>query len=506
MSADSNLYSAFFARARAEAPLLTDAAGRCYSYGDAEREAGRVAAWLAGLGLAPGERVTVQAPKSPEWLWLYLGCLRQGAVFHPLNEAYEAEELAYFLADARPAVAICDPLKAHIYQGLTTTSSTKIFSLDASGAGSLSEALPPAPAAVSPRPCASEELAVLLYSSGTTGQPKGVMITHGNLLSNARTLVAAWEFRATDRLLHFLPVYHAHGLFVAIGCTLLSGASMAFLPRFEPAEVLRQLPACTVVMGVPTHYTRLLAAPGFQSADLARVRVFISGSAPLLPATFAAFEAHTGQRILERYGMTETGMNSANPLHGERRAGTVGRPLPGVEIRVTDTDGRPLPAGEPGEVEVRGPNVFAGYWQRPEQTAEAFTPDGFFRTGDQGSFSADGYLTLSGRSKDLIITGGLNVYPAEVELALDALPGVSESAVVGAPHPDFGEGVVAFVVAEPGVRLQAAELRAALRGRLAKFKLPKQILFVSELPRNAMGKVQKTVLRERVRASFGPGE
>ena len=347
------------------------------------------------------------------------------------------------------------------------------------------------------------DIAALLYSSGTTGRPKGIMLSHGNLLTNAQALVKAWGFTERDRLLHALPIFHVHGLFVAIHCALLSGCCMRWLSRFDSAEVTRALPHCTVMMGVPTYYTRLLAEDSLSREQCTHMRLFVSGSAPLLPETFSAFEQRTGHRILERYGMSETGMNSSNPLDGERRPGTVGPALEGVELRIVDDSGLALPADTPGNLQVRGPNVFEGYWQMPEKTREDFTDDGFFDTGDKAIQSSDGYVAIVGRAKDMIISGGLNIYPKEIELHLDSIKGVLESAVVGTPHPDFGEAVAAFVVTDGSRSLAADDVIAACRKELAGFKIPKRVMFIEALPRNAMGKVQKNVLREQLSNQAG---
>ncbi|MCK6370314.1 MAG: AMP-binding protein [Gammaproteobacteria bacterium] len=481
--------------------LLTTPTGEAFSYADMETESARIAGLLARLGLGPGDRVTVQVAKSPAAVWLYLACRRGGYVFHPLNDAYRGEEIAFLLADAKPALAVCDPQRKALFRELLPHG-CRLLTLDAHGHGSLADAAGKS----SPQPevarRAADEPAILLYTSGTTGRPKGAIISHGNLASNVAALIETWEFTASDRLLHALPLYHAHGLFVGLGCTLASGASMLFLPKFDPAAVVAALPDCTVMMGVPTYYARLLREPGLDREACRNMRLFISGSAPLSPEVFAAFRKRTGHAILERYGMTETGMLTSNPLRGERRPGSVGLPLPGVALRVVGPDGSVRRPGEIGAVEVSGANVFSGYWQQAGKTAEAFTPDGYFRTGDQGYISADGYLTLSGRSTDLIITGGLNVYPREVELLLDGLQGVAESAVVGVPHPDFGEAVVAAVVAEPGTAPAEAGIIAAMKERLAGFKVPKRVFMVNDLPRNSMGKVEKTVLRARYRDTF----
>ncbi|HKR87905.1 MAG TPA: malonyl-CoA synthase [Phenylobacterium sp.] len=438
--------------------LLSD--GSQVSYGELEQGAGRVAARLVADGVEPGDRVALQAEKSVEGVMVYLGALKAGAVFLPLNSAYTSAEVEYFRADAEPRLLITDP------------------------ASYLAEA-PIEPLAESVARTASD-LAAIIYTSGTTGRSKGAMLSHGNLAANALALYEAWGFSPKDVLLHALPIFHVHGLFVALHCALLGGCPMVWLPKFADAEVLAGLSKATVMMGVPTFYTRLLANAGFTREHAAHIRLFISGSAPLLEATFAEFEARTGQRILERYGMSEAVIITSNPLDGERVAGSVGFPLPGVELRIGGGE-------DVGVIEIRGPSVFTGYWRMPEKTAEEFTADGFFLTGDVGRQDPDGRVWISGRAKDLIISGGYNVYPKEVELVLDELPGVVESAVIGLPHRDFGEGVVAVVIGQG----DEAELIAACRTRLAAFKAPKRILFVDELPRNAMGKVQKNLLRQR---------
>jgi len=500
-----NLYAHFQAvfRANAERVALQTAEGADYTFSDLDEGSARVAGHLRGLGLLPGERVSVQVEKSPESLLLYLACLRAGLVYHPLNTGYTPDEISYFLGNAQPALVVCDPAAEASMRELAQEASVPhVLTLDASGAGSLTAAAAGCEPSGVIEELAGDDLAALLYSSGTTGVPKGVMLSHANLLSNTETLVSAWGFTAGDRLLHALPIFHVHGLFVAIGCALLSGASMRWLAKFSATDVMRFLPECTVLMGVPTFYTRLLAERGFDASSCANMRLFVSGSAPLLPETFAEFEARTGHRILERYGMTETNMNASNPLDGERKPGTVGPPLPGVELRVVGDDGETLAEGEIGNLQVRGPNVFRGYWRMPGKTAEDFTADGFFNTGDKASIDADGYVSIVGRSKDMVITGGLNVYPKEVELVIDRLPGVRESAVIGAPHPDFGEAVVAVVVPAQDAAPDEAAVIAGLRDHLAGFKLPKRVVFVDELPRNTMAKVQKNVLRNRYRDLF----
>jgi len=497
--ADFNLH-AHFDRGFARTPdkeLLVTGEGASYRYRDIGELSARMASCLAALGVGPGDRVSVQIEKSPEGLALYLACLKAGFVYHPLNMAYTTKELGYFLSDAEPAAVICDGRnEASIAPLAGKAGATHLLTLDADGSGTLSERAAGADLGFATLPRAKDDLAALLYSSGTTGVPKGIMLTHGNLLSNTETLVEAWGFTADDRLLHALPVFHVHGLFVATGCVLASGASMRWLKAFRADQAIRHLPECTVMMGVPTYYTRLLAEPAF-TADVARsVRLFISGSAPLLAETFADFRARTGHAILERYGMTETNMNTSNPLEGERKPGTVGPPLPGVEVRVVGDGGRVLAANEIGNLQVRGPNVFAGYWKLPDKTAQDFTADGFFDTGDTALVDDDGYVSIVGRTKDVVITGGLNVYPREVELTIDELPGVGESAVIGVPHADLGECVVAVVVPEAGADPDEGAIIAALKQELAAFKIPKRILIVDELPRNTMAKVQKNVLRE----------
>lgn len=504
MTEDGNLYRLLAAVATCDParPCLETATGRQVTYGELERLAARFANALEGQGVRPGDRVAVQVEKSPEVVFLYLGCLRLGAVYLPLNTAYTLSELDYFFTDAEPAAIVCDPERAAGIGELSGARAARVLTLDGEGRGSLADAAAAAADAFSTVARAPDDLAAILYTSGTTGRAKGAMLTHANLASNAETLRDAWGFTAADVLLHVLPVYHTHGLFVAINTVLLAGARMIYLPRFEPAAVTAALPRATVMMGVPTYYVRLLGHSGFTRDVTRNVRLFISGSAPLLEETFRAFEARTGHRILERYGMTETGMNCSNPLHGERRPGTVGPPLPGIEVRVADEQGRVLPVGATGVLEVRGPNVFKGYWRMPERTAEEFRADGFFITGDIARIDADGYVTIVGRAKDLIISGGLNVYPKEVEDVIDALPGVAESAVIGLPHPDFGEAVAAAVVARGDAALDPERIIAATRTRLAGFKVPKRVFVVPELPRNSMGKVQKNLLRDRYRDAF----
>jgi malonyl-CoA/methylmalonyl-CoA synthetase len=501
MTMNENLYSLFESRfpANRATPLLILDDGREISYGEAEATCARFASLLAGLGLAPGDRVAVQVDKSPEALFLYLACLRAGLVYLPLNSAYQEGEVGYFLENAEPGAVVAQPRSFPWLAPLAGRLGIRhVFSLDEHGAGSLVEASRAEPARFDTVARRADDLAAILYTSGTTGRSKGAMITHRNLASNATVLRAYWGFRPDDILVHMLPLFHVHGLFVACHCVLMNGTAMRFHMKFDPHTALSDFRRSTVFMGVPTFYTRLLGEPGLDREACARMRLFISGSAPLLAETHAEFEKKTGQRILERYGMTETGMLTSNPLDGERRPGTVGLPLPGTSVRVVDDDGAPCAAGAIGHVQVKGDNVLPGYWRMPERNKEEFTADGFFRTGDVGSFSPDGYLSIVGRSKDLIITGGYNVYPKEIELVIDEIPAVAESAVIGVPHPDFGEAVTAVVVPRAGVAAPTeAEVVAWLKPRLANFKIPKRVFVVGELPRNTMGKVQKNLLRER---------
>ena len=464
---------------------------------------GQIANVLTSAGVSPGDRVVMQTEKSVPALALYLACLRSGALFLPLNTAYTSAELEYFLGDAEPKVVVCDPSAEQALTPLAEASAITLFTLDPSGKGSLTEAAAQMDSGFDTIARGSDDLAVILYTSGTTGRSKGAMLSHGNLLSNAESLTEAWRFTSDDTLLHALPIFHAHGLFVAVNVSLRAGGRMIWLPKFNADMVLANLPKATSMMGVPTFYTRLLADPRFTRDITQHMRLFISGSAPLLAETHREFEARTGHRILERYGMTETTMNTSNPYEGERRAGTVGLPLPGIEARIVDeTSGETLPQGEIGILEVKGPNVFQGYWRMPEKTTEEFREDGFFITGDIAQTDADGYISIVGRAKDLIISGGYNVYPKEVETVIDAIDGVLESAVVGAPHPDFGEAVMAVVVRAEGSDIAEEGIQSALAGQLAKFKCPKCVFFLDALPRNTMGKVQKNILRDQFGATF----
>lgn len=479
--------------------FIIKADGSILSYADMLDRSGQIANVLVLDGVEPGDRVAVQVEKSVENFITYLAVLRAGAVYLPLNTAYTLAELDYFVGDAEPKLVICDPAKR---EGLAEIAKKRgvasVETLDAKGQGSLIDAANKAPKDFADVPREDDDLAAILYTSGTTGRSKGAMLTHRNLSSNAQTLVDYWRFTDKDVLLHALPVYHTHGLFVASNTIMLAGGAMIFLPKFDADEVMRYLPQATSMMGVPTFYTRLLKHPGLTKDACAHMRLFVSGSAPLLAETHDEFRTKTGQAILERYGMTETNMNTSNPYDGDRIAGTVGFPLPGVEVRIADPDsGAVLKQGDIGVIEVRGPNVFLGYWRMPEKTKAEFRADGFFITGDVGKIDERGYIHIVGRAKDLIITGGFNVYPKEVETEIDALPGVVESAVVGCPHPDFGEGVTAVVVLQKGASADEKAIITALEGKLAKFKLPKRVLFVDDLPRNTMGKVQKNVLREQ---------
>ncbi|SEM55173.1 malonyl-CoA/methylmalonyl-CoA synthetase [Gemmobacter aquatilis] len=457
---------------------------------------------LRAAGLGVGDRIAVQIAKSPEALASYGAAVALGAIFLPLNTAYTADEVDYFLGNATPKIFLCDAAKRATLEPVATRHGATVLTLNADGSGTLSEAAANQPDTITPAERGPEDLAAFLYTSGTTGRSKGAMLTHRNLLSNAEVLVDLWRFTADDVLLHALPIFHTHGLFVASNISLLTGGTMIFLPGFDVETVLRLLPRATTMMGVPTFYTRLLDDPRFDRAAARHMRLFISGSAPLLAETHQQFESRTGHRILERYGMTETNMSTSNPYEGERRAGTVGFPLPGVELRILTPEGAPVAQGEVGVIEVRGPNVFKGYWQMPEKTREELREDGWFVTGDLGCRDADGYVVIVGRAKDLVISGGFNVYPKEVELLLDEVPGVLESAVIGLPHPDFGEAVFAVLVPQKGVTLDPDAALAAIRDKLARFKQPKAAVVLPDLPRNTMGKVQKNLLRDAYKTRF----
>ena len=467
------------------------------SYGDLIEQSGRLANHLVSRGVKVGDRVAAQTEKSVPALVLYLAAVRAGAVYLPLNTAYTLNELDYFISDAEPALVVCDPAKAEGISALAARVGARVDTLDAHGEGSLTEGAARCAAAFETAAQGGDDLAAILYTSGTTGRSKGAMLSHDNLASNSLTLVDFWRFSRDDVLIHALPIYHTHGLFVASNVTLFARASMIFLNRFDPNQVIDLMARATVLMGVPTFYTRLLQSPRLDRDATRHMRLFVSGSAPLLADTHREWSARTGHAVLERYGMTETNMNTSNPYDGDRVPGAVGLPLPGISVRVTDPDtGTSLAAETIGVIEVKGPNVFKGYWRMPEKTKAEFRGDGFFITGDLGKIDAKGYVHILGRGKDLVISGGFNVYPKEVESEIDAMPGVIESAVIGVAHPDFGEGVTAVVVADKKAALTEQAIIKALDGRLAKFKMPKRVMFVDDLPRNSMGKVQKNVLRD----------
>jgi malonyl-CoA/methylmalonyl-CoA synthetase len=500
----SNLYAALAnALISRSDTVVLEFGNSTWTGGQLDSWVGHYASALKSLGLEPGERIAVQVEKSPENIALYLAAVRLGAIYVPLNTAYVAREVEFFLRDATPRICVVSPERVESLAPIASALGVEhCLTLGAKGDGSLLELV-----SRQSRECpvvdrAANDLAVICYTSGTTGRSKGAMISHENLKSNADALVAQWGFSSNDVLLHALPLYHIHGLFVALHCALLSGARIVLHEKFDARAVLQAFTRTTVMMGVPTFYTRLLNEPALDRQAVRNVRLFISGSAPLLAETFEQFEARTQHRILERYGMTETGMIASNPLHGERRSGTVGLPLPQVSVRITNEHGESVPAGEIGNVEVKGPNVFQGYWQLPDKTAAEFRRDGYFITGDLGLLEADGYLRLIGRAKDLIISGGLNVYPKEIEETIDALPGVEESAVFAIPHPDFGEAVAAAVTVQRGAALDADSIISTLKPLLAAFKMPKRLYILDALPRNAMSKVQKAVLRERYKDAF----
>ncbi|MEL6915334.1 MAG: malonyl-CoA synthase [Pseudomonadota bacterium] len=493
----NHAFDALIGRAdAAERPFLHLEDGSTWTHGDFADRAARLQAKLVAAGLVPGDRVAVQVAKHPDALALYAGCLRGGFVFLPLNTAYSPAELDHFVSDSGAALFVCDGEAADALAPVVARAGCKLTTL-ADLAGGLDDVTPGAVAARGP-----DDLGAILYTSGTTGRSKGAMLTHANLLSNAEALCTVWHFTESDILIHALPVFHTHGLFVATNITLAARSSMIFQSRFDPDAVLAAMPGASVLMGVPTFYTRLLDHPGLTREATAHMRLFVSGSAPMLTETHHAWHEATGHWILERYGMTETNMNTSNPYEGERRPGTVGMPLPGVEVRITGEGRAPMAEDETGMIEVRGPNVFKGYWKLPEKTAEELGPDGWFITGDLGKMSADGYLSIVGRQKDLVISGGYNIYPKEVEQVLDDLPGVLESAVIGVPHPDMGEAVLAVIVPQAGQQPDIDGLRSALSDKLARFKQPRQIVLADALPRNTMGKVQKNALRETHGAAF----
>ena len=503
----NQLFDGLFGHYNPDALLAILPDGRRYTYQGAVETSARFANLLTDYGIQKGDRVAVQVPKSIEAALLYIGCIRAGAIFLPLNTAYTASEISYFLEDAAPALFVCDPDRADEMKAITDSLNIRLETMgvlqaDTPEAGSLIHNAKSTPTEFKNMDCAGDDLAAILYTSGTTGRSKGAMLSHANLLSNSQTLKDLWQFTSDDVLLHALPIFHTHGLFVAINVVLASGASMIFLSGFKQDEIINHLHSSTSMMGVPTFYTRLLGDERFTRELVSHMRLFISGSAPLLAETHIQFEELTGQKILERYGMTETNMNTSNPYDGERRAGTVGFPLPGVSVKICHPEtGDELADGEIGILEVKGPNVFSGYWNMPEKTAEELRENGFFITGDLAKKDEDGYIQIVGRSKDLIISGGYNIYPKEVELALDEEENIVESAVIGVPHSDFGEAVVAVVVCndkgfDPTIAMQN------IKSKLARYKQPKEIIVVETLPRNTMGKVQKNILRDSYSHQF----
>ncbi len=501
------LYDALFGKhAERDTPFLQMTDGTVITHAAFLRLAAQYAHALVQMGVAPGDRVAVQIAKTPQALAVYAACVQAGMVFLPLNTAYTAKEIAYFVQDSGARVVLCDAAAAQALEPVAHANGAQLETLDADGGGSFARRARDLPQVFETQARGIDDLAAFLYTSGTTGRSKGAMLSQGNLLSNGETLAQEWRFTAEDRLIHALPIFHTHGLFVATNVSLLAGGVILFLPKFDLDAILGLMPQATAMMGVPTYYTRLLDDARFTRELAGHMRLFVSGSAPLLAETHVRFEDRTGHRILERYGMTETNMSTSNPYDGARRAGTVGRPLPGVELKITHAEtGATLPQGEIGQIEVRGANVFQGYWQMPEKTAQELRPDGFFITGDLGQIDADGYVTIVGRNKDLIISGGLNIYPKEIELILDEHNGVLESAVIGVPHPDFGESVVGVLVASGQEALDLEGIMRDLSGSLAGFKQPKKLVVLPELPRNTMGKVQKNALRAQFAGLFDGG-
>ncbi len=497
------LYDRLFgAHTSAQTPFLILPDDRVITHDAFLRMAARMAHAITGAGLVAGDRLAAQIAKSPEALAVYAASAQTGVIFLPLNTAYTGPEIAYFIENSGAKLVLCDTARHADLSPIAAGLGARLETLNGDGSGSFADLAKDQPDIFATVDRDTDDLAAFLYTSGTTGRSKGAMLTQGNLLSNAEVLTAHWRFTRDDVLLHQLPIFHTHGLFVATNVCLIAGCAMRFYRGFDVNALIRDLPTATALMGVPTFYTRLLDDPRF-TRDLTKgMRLFISGSAPLLAETHVMFEERTGHRILERYGMTETNMNTSNPYDGDRRAGTVGLPLPGVELKITDASGVELPRGEIGQIEVRGPNVFKGYWQMPEKTREELRADGFFITGDLGVQDAEGYVTIVGRNKDLIISGGFNIYPKELELALDEAPGVLESAVIGLPHPDFGETPLGVLVARPGLTVDVDAIMTSLRDQLARYKLPRALVVVDELPRNTMGKVQKNVLRDRFAGMF----
>ncbi len=500
------LYDALFGQHQGKNTIFLQMAdGATVTHSDFLQMAAQYANLLVQIGVKPGDRVAVQIAKSPQAVAVYAACAQAGVVFLPLNTAYTADEVSYFAENSGARLLLCDAKRSEALKPIAEACGAILETMNADGSGSFALQADVMPCSFSTVDRSEDDLAAFLYTSGTTGRSKGAMLTQGNLLSNCQALASEWKFTAEDSLLHALPIFHTHGLFVATNITLLAGGKLLFLPKFDLDVILDLMPQATTMMGVPTFYTRLLDDERFTREAARHMRLFVSGSAPLLAETHIQFEERTGHRILERYGMTETNMNTSNPYEGERRAGTVGFPLPGVEIKITDSNtGETLPQGEIGEIEVRGPNVFKGYWQMPEKTAEELREDGFFITGDLGRIDQDGYLHIVGRNKDLIISGGYNIYPKEIELLLDDEAGVLESAVIGVPHPDFGETVVGVLVAEGKAKLDLDGIKQNISGSLARFKHPQRLVVLPELPRNTMGKVQKKELRDQYKDMFMP--
>ena len=502
---NENLFAALRANFPADlnATAVETDNGLHYSWRDIERATAMLANLLVSLKLPVGSRIAVQVEKSVEAMLLYLATLRAGYVFLPLNTAYQSAEIEYFIGNAEPAVVVCSKKNFGWVSKIAFKAGTQnVFTLDDDRTGSLLERAAHCSDKHTVVVSSADDLAAILYTSGTTGRSKGAMLSHGNMLSNAQVLKDYWGWKPGDVLIHALPIFHVHGLFVALHGALINGSKMIWCAKFDPKFVVKKMPEATVFMGVPTLYVRLLNEAGLDKNAVRNMRLFVAGSAPLLIETFNEWQSRTGHTILERYGMSETAMLTSNPYKGERRGGTVGFALPGVSLRVQGDDGKALGVDEIGGIQVKGPNVFQGYWRMPEKTKEEFTADGFFKTGDVGKIDERGYITIVGRSKDLIISGGYNVYPAEIEGYINELPGVAESALVGVPHPDFGEVGVVVVIAKPGISLQADSIIAALKSKLANFKIPKQCFVVPELPRNTMGKVQKNLLREQYRGLF----
>ena len=498
MTVKGNLYTSYKEgfKNNLEGQFLYDDKGLNVTYRELDSETAKLANGLKELGLSEGDRVTVQVDKCIEMVYLYLACVRSNIIFHPLNPAYKEKELSYFLDDAKPSLFISNEETISSISDLSLEHSIDhLFVLNNDGSGNFSDISTSEDNYITVA-CSDDDIAALLYSSGTTGKPKGIMLSHGNISSNAESLVKAWGFQESDCLLHALPIYHVHGLFVALGCVFMTGSKLKWLESFDADVVLKSIPECTVMMGVPTYYTRLLKRDLLDSKLTEGIRLFISGSAPLLEETFNEFNQRTNHQILERYGMTETNMNTSNPLKGDRKPGTVGLPLEDVQVRVVDEENNELSQGEIGNLQIKGPNVFKGYWEMPEKTKEDFSKDGFFNTGDKGLIDEGGYVSIIGRSKDMIISGGLNVYPKEIESLIDKIEGVLESAVIGLSDEDLGEKVVAVIVSEESKTLDEKKVISEIKDQLAGFKAPKEVKFIDQLPRNAMGKVQKNILRE----------